>query len=111
MVAICRRGCCHWSCYYGNYSWDFLVISLIATPKYEYIEATIVDEVDDWFTIEAKINDGSEWFQKTSRSGRKNATMADADEFVGYEYDCYADLNFRSPSMELSSTELPIHRL
>jgi len=74
----------------------FLVISLIATPKYEYTEGTIVDaEVDDWFTIEAKINgDGSEWFQENFEIWEEECYDGRCwDEFVGYEYDCYADLN------------------
>ena len=51
-------------------------------------------------------------FKKTSRSGRKNATMADAgtSSLVTSMTAMLISIS-RSPSMELSSTELPIHRL
>jgi len=74
----------------------FLVLSLATGPKYEYMDGTISDaEVEDWFTIKANITgDGSEWFEESFEIWDEECYDDRCwDEFVGYEYDCYADLN------------------
>ena len=74
----------------------FLVLSLISLPEYVYADGTIADtEVEEWTPIEAKITgDGSQWFEESFEIWEEQCYDDRCwDEFVGYEYDCYADLN------------------